>query len=117
MGNKADFEAIGVNTFFLILRRPPRSTLFPYTTLFRSAMIVAAIETVWAGRITPPSRQIKTTDYTNTQPIELLKGVEMGRFLLGSTVVLCFAENSINWAEELTAESPLKVGEIIAFSN
>src|SRR5438270_8139959 len=26
--------------FFLMLRRPPRSTLFPYTTLFRSAMLV-----------------------------------------------------------------------------
>lgn len=89
----------------------------PMAMVLVGAMIVAAIETVWAGRITPPSRQIKTTDYTNTQPIELLKGVEMGRFLLGSTVVLCFAENSINWAEELTAESPLKVGEIIAFSN
>lgn len=89
----------------------------PMAMVLVGAMIVAAIETVWAGRITPPSRQIKTTDYTNTQPIELLKGVEMGRFLLGSTVVLCFAENSINWVEELTAESPLKVGEIIAFSN
>ncbi len=89
----------------------------PMAMVLVGAMIVAAIETVWAGRITPPSRQIKTTDYTNTQPIELLKGVEMGRFLLGSTVVLCFAEDSINWAEKLTAESPLKVGEIIASSN
>lgn len=89
----------------------------PMAMVLVGAMIVAAIETVWAGRITPPSRQIKTTDYTNTQPIELLKGVEMGQFLLGSTVVLCFAEDSINWAEKLTAESPLKVGEIIASSN
>src|SRR2546421_2355574 len=27
--------------FFLMIRRPPRSTLFPYTTLFRSLMTVA----------------------------------------------------------------------------
>src|SRR3989449_6008018 len=27
--------------FFLMIRRPPRSTLFPYTTLFRSALLVA----------------------------------------------------------------------------
>src|SRR5258708_12975456 len=27
--------------FFLMIRRPPRSTLFPYTTLFRSAVIIA----------------------------------------------------------------------------
>lgn len=89
----------------------------PMAMVLVGAMIVAAIETVWAGRITPPNRKIKVTDYTNPQPIELQKGVEMGRFLLGSTVVLCFAENSINWAEQLTAESPLKVGEIIASSN
>src|SRR3712207_8055078 len=28
--------------FFLMIRRPPRSTLFPYTTLFRSALGLAA---------------------------------------------------------------------------
>src|SRR5688572_33376510 len=28
--------ALGVVYFFLMIRRPPRSTLFPYTTLFRS---------------------------------------------------------------------------------
>ena len=27
---------VGVGVFFLMIRRPPRSTLFPYTTLFRS---------------------------------------------------------------------------------
>jgi len=27
--------------FFLMIRRPPRSTLFPYTTLFRSRELVA----------------------------------------------------------------------------
>src|SRR3712207_9411569 len=29
--------------FFLMIRRPPRSTLFPYTTLFRSDVLVAAV--------------------------------------------------------------------------
>src|SRR2546430_7259378 len=32
-----------LNLFFLMIRRPPRSTLFPYTTLFRSARLHAAI--------------------------------------------------------------------------
>src|SRR3712207_8136594 len=30
--------------FFLMIRRPPRSTLFPYTTLFRSAVDVVVAE-------------------------------------------------------------------------
>src|SRR3712207_8593007 len=33
--------------FFLMIRRPPRSTLFPYTTLFRSSFFPHDTETVW----------------------------------------------------------------------
>src|SRR5258708_36949462 len=32
--------------FFLMIRRPPRSTLFPYTTLFRSALLDAPLSRV-----------------------------------------------------------------------
>src|SRR3712207_8540707 len=35
--------------FFLMIRRPPRSTLFPYTTLFRSKRVTLALERV--GRV------------------------------------------------------------------
>ena len=31
----------GVRVFFLMIRRPPRSTLFPYTTLFRSVILAS----------------------------------------------------------------------------
>src|SRR5580704_7373637 len=36
LGKKTETEAKAMKFFFLMLRRPPRSTLFPYTTLFRS---------------------------------------------------------------------------------
>src|SRR5688572_32180070 len=36
--------------FFLMIRRPPRSTLFPYTTLFRSCALVGGVETGSIGR-------------------------------------------------------------------
>ena len=88
----------------------------PMAMILVGAMIVAAIETVWAGRITPMERKTKVTDYTNPQPATLEKGEEMGRFLLGSTVVLCFAKDKIHWLEELAAESPLRMGEAIAMS-
>src|SRR3989441_2425588 len=32
-----------------MIRRPPRSTLFPYTTLFRSALVVVGDEQGWVG--------------------------------------------------------------------
>src|SRR6266513_5129932 len=41
--------------FFLMLRRPPRSTLFPYTTLFRSSSTVAVVKTRVCPRIFPPT--------------------------------------------------------------
>src|SRR2546429_7022331 len=46
--NEGRYLAIG-SFFFLMIRRPPRSTLFPYTTLFRSAVSPAG------GERTPPS--------------------------------------------------------------
>lgn len=86
----------------------------PMAMVLVGAMIVAAIETVWAGLITPPKRLQKSVNYLNPQPITLQKGEEMGRFLLGSTVVLCFPKDSIEWEQQLTAEAPLKMGASIA---
>src|SRR5690348_18116852 len=42
--------------FFLLIRRPPRSTLFPYTTLFRSSPAMSPIPAKAAGPSTPPSK-------------------------------------------------------------
>lgn len=86
----------------------------PMAMVLVGAMIVAAIETVWAGLITPPKRQKKSVYYANPQPITIEKGQEMGRFLLGSTVVLCFPKDTIDWQASLNAESPVSMGEAIA---
>src|SRR3712207_7712527 len=50
--------------FFLMIRRPPRSTLFPYTTLFRSAaagLAIAAIETGSSSRLITVSGLVSRT--------------------------------------------------------
>ena len=62
----------------------------PMAVVLVGAMIVAAIETVWAGQITPLAGTPQRTRFN--QPITLEKGMELGRFKLGSTVVMCFAE-------------------------
>ena len=52
------------------------------------AIFVGSMETSWEGQITPPySKSIKTYDYDSRQ-IELSKGKELGRFNMGSTVIL-----------------------------
>ncbi|SDK29112.1 phosphatidylserine decarboxylase [Billgrantia gudaonensis] len=62
----------------------------PMVMVLVGAMIVAAIETVWAGQVTPLSGQVQRTRFD--RPIHLERGAEMGRFKLGSTVVMGFAE-------------------------
>src|SRR2546429_5255459 len=46
--------------FFLMIRRPPRSTLFPYTTLFRSITYMGALG---AGQVTKACNQIVLAGY------------------------------------------------------
>ncbi|WP_048308290.1 archaetidylserine decarboxylase [Halomonas sp. PR-M31] len=83
----------------------------PMAMVLVGAMIVAAIETVWAGQITPLSKRIQTTRFDT--PIELAKGTEMGRFKLGSTVILCFSDR-VAFREGLDAdESPMRMGKTL----
>src|SRR5215204_7214991 len=45
--------SLSYNVFFLMIRRPPRSTLFPYTTLFRSRPVSARDPSLSAGPCVP----------------------------------------------------------------
>ncbi len=60
----------------------------PMAMVLVGAMIVAGIETVWAGQVAPPSREIRRTAYPLQQTVQLAKGEEMGHFKLGSTVIV-----------------------------
>jgi phosphatidylserine decarboxylase len=77
------------------------------------ATIVASIETVWAGNITPPAGKYVQHWQHSQEDISLNKGEEMGRFKLGSTVVLCFESNKIAF-EDLSAGDVTILGEALA---
>ncbi len=77
------------------------------------ATIVASIETVWAGNITPPAGKYVQHWQHKDDNIELDKGKEMGRFKLGSTVVLCFEPNKIEF-NDLSAGDITRLGESLA---
>jgi len=83
----------------------------PMAVILVGAMIVASIETVWAGLVTPDKRAIRTTHYDKTQEITLQKGAEMGRFKLGSTAIVLFAEDVAKWHDSLTAQSAVMMGQ------
>ncbi len=77
------------------------------------AMIVAGIETVWDGQVAPPPRQLTTRSYPQEAPT-LKKGEEMGRFKLGSTVILLFGKDKIDWLDKFEALTPTRLGEALA---
>lgn len=84
----------------------------PVAVILVGAMIVAAIETVWAGQIAPPARG-GVRNEAAAAAVELEKGAEMGRFKLGSTVVMLFGKNAVSWTDALTAGKFVRMGEQI----
>ena len=87
----------------------------PMAVVLVGAMIVASIETVWAGLVTPPKRSLKTFRYDEAAraPIVLDKGAELGRFKLGSTAIVLFGTDQVQWAQELVAGSPVQMGQLL----
>src|SRR3712207_8336262 len=63
--------------FFLMIRRPPRSTLFPYTTLFRSNMTTTHIVDVDAGDTIDGGDGADTVEYGYAAPPEIARSVSL----------------------------------------
>ena len=70
-GEREEKEKKVEKFFFLMIRRPPRSTLFPYTTLFRSELI-SVIFIPTPRRIRRISREVDTLTRTMQSPAELI---------------------------------------------
>ena len=84
----------------------------PMAMVLVGAMIVAGISTVWSGQVAPPPREPKTTDFRHAPAgVKLARGEEMGRFLLGSTVILLFPENAVEWDPRFHEGSSTRMGE------
>ncbi len=88
----------------------------PMAMILVGAIFVSSIETVWAGTITPVRQRVSSWDYqprSKPDDIELTKGEEMGRFNMGSTVILLFAKDAVEWMEDFQAGSGVRMGESI----
>lgn len=73
------------------------------------AMIVAGIATAWAGNLAPQGKNVITTNYDGS--ITLKKGDELGCFYLGSTAIVLFGANVMQWRDGLSATNPVRMGE------
>ncbi|TXI93886.1 MAG: phosphatidylserine decarboxylase [Burkholderiaceae bacterium] len=77
------------------------------------ATIVGSMQTAWHGIVNPPrSKEVREWDYS-AQDIRLKKGEEMGRFLLGSTVVMLFQAQSMQFNASWRPTGKVKLGEVM----
>jgi phosphatidylserine decarboxylase len=78
---------------------------------------VGSIETVHCGEVNPPPRGKQTpTRIATGLGRQFAKGEELGRFNMGSTVVLLFEPQRVAWASTLVPESTVQLGRPIARS-
>jgi len=77
------------------------------------ALFVGSMATVWAGDITPSTRQRPTVLPAPPAPVDLVRGAEMGRFNMGSTVILLMERGRVRWLESLREGAAVRMGERI----
>jgi len=85
----------------------------PMAMVLVGALFVGSVDTVWAGRITPPHLRGGLFRYGPQSPVELARGAEMGRFNMGSTVILLTPPGAVRWHGRLRPTQPLRMGEML----
>jgi len=86
----------------------------PWIMVLVGATIVGSMATVWHGVVTPPrSSGMREWQYQD-QNIVLTKGEEMGRFLLGSTVVMLFPKSDLKFNPAWKPQGAIRLGEVMA---
>jgi len=85
-----------------------------FVLILVGATIVGSMATVWHGVVNPPRLGSVNTWTYEKQSISLKQGEEMGRFLLGSTVVMLFPAKTLNFNKAWKPEKPIRLGEKMA---
>ncbi|MDY6981266.1 MAG: archaetidylserine decarboxylase [Pseudomonadota bacterium] len=85
----------------------------PMAMILVGAIFVASIDTIWHGTVTPPrGKTVQHWDYRQ-HPVHLQQGEEMGRFNMGSTVILLFGKDAVTFSDQLTAEGHVQMGQLL----
>jgi phosphatidylserine decarboxylase len=85
----------------------------PMALILVGAIFVSSVETVWHGVVTPPTRTTVQNWLYEENALTLAKGEEMGRFNMGSTIIVLFGKDYAQWNAEFTANKAVKLGELI----
>lgn len=88
--------------------------LGPMALILVGAIFVSSVETTWHGVVTPPSiDSVRSWQYQDDAPV-IEKGAEMGRFNMGSTIIVLFAKDKVKWNADFVANKKVQLGEMIA---
>ena len=88
----------------------------PFVLVLVGATIVGSMATVWHGVVNPPRPgEIKRWDYAD-KPVELAKGAEMGRFLVGSTVVLLWPKGTLKFNPDWAPGGAVRMGQMMGMA-
>lgn len=85
----------------------------PMAVVLVGAIFVASIETVWHGVVTPATRSAPKSWNYNKKNIALQIGEELGRFNMGSTVVVLFGKDAMDWRNALQSGETIILGQRI----
>jgi phosphatidylserine decarboxylase len=88
----------------------------PMVLTLVGATIVGSMATGWHGVVNPPRLPQVTEWHYDEGKVQLRKGEEMGRFLLGSTVVLLFPKDTLQFNAGWQAAAPVRLGEAMGAS-
>jgi phosphatidylserine decarboxylase len=81
----------------------------PMGLVMVGALFVGSMETVWNGRVTPPHGH-EAGAYSPMSPVVLMRGREMGRFNMGSTVILLMPPGMVTWRPQLATGTEVRMG-------
>jgi phosphatidylserine decarboxylase len=87
----------------------------PFVLVLVGATIVGSMATPWHGVVNPPRGPVREWRYDG-QAIDLKQGEEMGRFLLGSTVVMLFPKGPLTFNPAWAPAGSVRLGEVMANS-
>ncbi len=90
--------------------------LGPMAQILVGAFNVGSMATVWAGTVTP--RKDRNIDYRryDDEPVTLAAGDEMGRFNMGSTVIVLFAAGAVNLDSAMVSGQAVELGQTLALA-
>ncbi|MBU7571718.1 MAG: phosphatidylserine decarboxylase [Hydrogenophaga sp.] len=91
-------------------------TTVPFVQVLVGATIVGSMATTWHGVVNPPRPGTVREWSYNDQPLHLQRGEEMGRFLLGSTVVLLWPRDTIAFNPDWAPGNAVRLGEAMGQS-